>query len=370
MSFRNKVNLRITVGALGGILLLWGCVSARSPFSLFKDNSSSKAESSSKGSAGEEKGTSLGSGEKAGEKVGEKAGEKAQTSPALSESAANQKAVQGWCEELKGAVSSFKWKMDPCAGVAWQVGGKSVHNRALVFADFGDIQAENTTLIFATVHGDEITPLYLALQLVYWMQEHQGQFMKTRVVIAPLVNPDGFFKHPRTRMNAHGVDVNRNFATQDWYKRALASWKVRYRSDPRRFPGNNPRSEPETLFQEYLIRRVHPQKILSIHSPLNFLDYDGPSMLSLSRFSYEYAKTCEQLKKRLKAISSGFFPGSLGNYAGRELGIPTLTLELPSADPKRADEYWRRFSHGIRTMIQFSVPNVASGNLIHQKPGG
>ena len=169
-------------------------------------------------------------------------------------------------------------------------------------------------------------------------------------------------------MNANGVDVNRNFATQDWQKKAHLLWRTRYRSDRRRFPGPKPMSEPETLFQESLIQKVRPQKILSIHSPLNHMDYDGPSSLHLSRFDKGYVREWEKLRVKLRAKSAGFFPGSLGNYADNELGIPTLTLELPSADPSKAARYWKQFTQGIRTMIQFTVPRFAS--KVNQSHGG
>jgi protein MpaA len=123
------------------------------------------------------------------------------------------------------------------------------------------------------------------------------------------------------------------------------------------------------LFQEDLIRKFKPQKILSVHSPLNFLDYDGPSILTLSKFPLDYTRECDRLRRQLKANSGGFFPGSLGNYAGYELGIPTLTLELPSTDPNKAEAYWKRFSQGIRTMIHFSMPNYAAGALEAQIGG-
>ncbi|MFZ9596203.1 MAG: M14 family zinc carboxypeptidase [Bdellovibrionia bacterium] len=269
--------------------------------------------------------------------------------------------VEKWCQEVSAAIKPFRWKVEPCQNMKWKVGAQSVQGRPLVYADFGDPDAANTTLVLSTIHGDEITPLYLALQLGQWLNAHQGQFGKTRVVIAPLVNPDGFFHSPKTRMNARGVDVNRNFETQDWYRTALLAWKKKFRKDPRRFPGHAPRSEPETLFQEALIHEIKPQKILAIHSPLNYLDYDGPSELSLSQFPTEYTQVCEKLKKSVKAVSAGFFPGSLGNFAGRELGIPTLTLELPSADPNKAETYWKNFTGGIWTMIRFEVPSFASG---------
>jgi protein MpaA len=270
--------------------------------------------------------------------------------------------MQNWCAEASRSIASLKWKIDPCTNIQWQIGGKSSQGRALVFADFGDKNSENTTLVLSTVHGDEVTPLYIAIQLAHWLNDHQAELEKTRVIVAPLINPDGFFHFPRTRMNARGVDINRNFRTKDWQKRALAAWKLRFRKDPRRFPGVESRSESETLFQEELIHRIKPQKILSIHSPLNHLDYDGPSPLSLSQFSMEYRQSCEKLKKSLNAKSSGYFPGSLGNYAGRELGIPTITLELPTAKPEKAAEYWKKFTHGISTMIHFAVPSSIAGN--------
>ena len=270
--------------------------------------------------------------------------------------------INRWCSEVRSAVTDLKWNMDPCEGIRWVVGGVSVYGRPLVFVEYGPDKSPNTTLVFATVHGDEITPLYLGLELARYMRDQEKKLgvQKDRVVIVPLVNPDGFFSHPRRRMNANGVDLNRNFLTLDWRNSALLSWKRRFRSDPRRFPGNEANSEPETKFQAQLILRMQPQKILSIHSPLNFLDYDGPSRTSLKRFSEDYAQICDRLKQTLKATSGGVFPGSLGKYAGRELGIPTLTLELPSADPRHADVYWKQFKSGIHHMIRFSIPQTVS----------
>ncbi len=273
------------------------------------------------------------------------------------------KLMTDWCEHMKKAVVGFRWGVSVCHGtniVNWRVGGVSVEGRPLVFAEFGNKDAPNTTLVLTAVHGDEITPLYLGLRLAQWLKDRINDQSSVHVVVAPLVNPDGFLSNPRTRTNARGVDVNRNFATSDWQEAALKTWKNKYRKDPRRFPGNVPRSEPETIFQEDLIRLVRPQKILSVHSPLNFMDYDGPSAVSLSKFPQDYVEECLRLRAKLKATPGVFFPGSLGNYAGRELGIPTMTLELPTADHRKAKAYWDQFSKGIQTMIDFAMPDIAT----------
>ena len=87
------------------------------------------------------------------------------------------------------------------------------------------------------------------------------------IIVAPLINPDGFFSKPQKRTNGRGVDVNRNFPTKDWKQ----GKKDRYYSGP------DANSESETKFQIALINRFKPTHIISIHSPLGCYDYDGPS---------------------------------------------------------------------------------------------
>lgn len=273
---------------------------------------------------------------------------------------ADRSMVDSLCEELSKAFKEFRWKIDPCPKTAWNIGGFSIQGRPLLYTILGDPQAKNTTLIFSMVHGDEITPLFIGLELVEWLKKNSASIPGTRIILAPLVNPDSFLRRPRTRTNARGVDVNRNLPTDDWNAMALKAWKKQFNSNPRRYPGISANSEPETQFQVDLIKKFQPQKVLSIHAPLNMMDYDGPNTLTLARFPKEYINECIKLQKRLKAVHSGFFPGSLGNYAGQMFGIPTLTLELPSADPRRAEKYWVQFRQGIDAMIRFEVPVLAT----------
>lgn len=269
--------------------------------------------------------------------------------------------VEQWCAEMEPALKRFKWEvLSPCKSGRLKADGNSVENRPLVYAEFGNPTAANRTLILSMVHPDEIVPLYMGLKLIKLLENNPKLYENSYVVIAPLVNPDGFYRTPKTRVNARGVDLNRNFLTHDWDQVALAQWKKKFRSDPRRFPGSIASSEPETLFQSRLIEKNNPQKILSIHAPLNFLDYDGPNTLTLSRFPKVYIDECLKLRSQVKAVSGGFFPGSLGNYAGQEKGIPTFTLELPTANPLHSRRYWNKFEAGIRTVIEFKVPDYAS----------
>lgn len=269
--------------------------------------------------------------------------------------------VQKLCAAIDDAALGFGWKRLPkCNPQKFKVGGKSVKGRPLIYAEYGVPAPTNTTLVFSMVHGDEVTPLYVGFKLIDWLEKSAPRFKRSRVIVVPMVNPDGFFDLPRKRVNARGVDVNRNFPTQDWDTSAMDSWKKKMKSDPRRFPGDKPNSEPETEFQMALIEKFKPQKILSIHAPLNFMDYDGPDTVELSKFPSDYVEQCLRLQRKVKAVPGGFYPGSLGNYAGQERGIPTLTLELPSAAAHKADFYWQRFVRGVKTVIQFQVPGLTA----------
>lgn len=273
------------------------------------------------------------------------------------------------CKKLDESIVKYKWSLKTCQDIEWQAEATSVEGRPLIYTEFGDRSSPNVTLILSMVHPDEITPLYLGFKLTHWVREHESALKNSHVVVAPFLNPDGFFKKPPIRMNSKGVDLNRNFATSDWKTKALQTWKTKLGKNPRRFPGWEPRSEPETHFQEELIQRFKPKKILSIHAPLNVTDYDGPNSLALDRFPKEYVQACLALRTRLRAKSTGFFPGSLGNFAGQELGIPTITLELPSADFRKADLFWKKFQPGIQSMIEYRIDEeLAKANTSKKNP--
>jgi len=264
---------------------------------------------------------------------------------------------QEFCEKLKVSADALGWKtLNICKDLKWVSGGVSVGGQPLIYAEFGKRSAQNRTLILSMVHPDEVTPFYLGFMLADYLRTREKNWQDLYVVIAPLVNPDGWFQTTKTRTNQRGVDLNRNFDTKEWRESARSYWEKKEKKSLRRFPGDKPQSEPETLFQRELIELTKPNKILSIHAPLNVTDYDGPNHLTLDRFSKDYVKECLKFKEKTRSQSTGYFPGSLGNLTGHELGIPTITLELPSADARQADKYWRQFKEGIRGMIVYELP--------------
>jgi protein MpaA len=260
---------------------------------------------------------------------------------------------QKFLNALEWKAKNYGWDDLGLRNIPWEYYRKSVHNYPLMFVKFGN-SSKNCVLFFGGIHGDELPSVYLMLQLAHYIQDNPDFFQDQCVVIAPLVNPDGFLSPTPTRTNASHVDLNRNFPTRDWKTSALKQWKARG-ANHRYFPGNQPASEREVLFQMALIKRFHPQKILSVHSPLNCFDYDGPSS-DLDSFEKWMEQVSEESNHPLKKF--GYYPGSLGNYAGHERNIFTITLELPSSDPQQSKTYFKKFQPSILKFINLPVTGV------------
>ena len=269
------------------------------------------------------------------------------------------KIVSAICSKLALKFRNYSWQQPPCEGVQWKAHLKTELQNPLLYASFGE--GENTTLILGGVHPDELTPIHLAFRFARYLQANPQIYMEKgiRVIIAPLVNPDGFLKTRPTRTNSSEIDLNRNFLTLDWYNEALQVWAKDKKGIHRFFPGYFPNSEIETLFQKWLITEYQPAKILSIHAPLGFYDYDGPGDRTTKPLTNgeEKAKllvrTVAEKSRNYRIVDYSFYPGSLGNLAGKQRRVPTLTLELETTDPRFVDHYWNKFLPGFLQSVQF-----------------
>ena len=276
------------------------------------------------------------------------------------------KLISEFCNNLRQKFLKFSWKEDPCGKVSWKVDYKTDKQNPLVYAEFGN-GGKATTLFIGGVHPDEYTPIHLAFKLARHLRKNEKELKleNYRVVVAPLANPDAFFKKRPIRTNLQGIDPNRNFPTDDWYTAAHEAWRKRgYRS--RYFPGAYPETCIETIFQQVLIKNQKPDKIVSIHAPLGFLDYDGPGDQKPDQLSMEERRakqlvhSISQKTENYRIVDYSFFPGSLGNYAGKQNGIPTVTLELKTTNPRHVKTYRKRFEPGLIHSILYPFKTTAS----------
>lgn len=253
--------------------------------------------------------------------------------------------VDAFCDTLATRVNGLS--AQTCRNAGLHIAGRSVDNRPLLQRDFSETRrGARRILLIGAIHGDEPA----ASKLVFdWMRRIDAQTQRgVHWRVAPCVNPDGIMAPKPTRTNAHGVDLNRNFPSADWSSQALRYWATRTRSDPRRYPGIGPASEPETRWLVAQIQEFKPDAIVSVHAPYGVLDYDGP----------------REPPRRLGFLhlqQLGFYPGSLGGYAGHNLRLPVLTLELPEANRPPSDIQSAQLWKDLLSWVDRHLPPSSAG---------
>jgi protein MpaA len=245
-----------------------------------------------------------------------------------------------WCKRVTPRLP--KVSLADCRAAKLHASGvNSVDGLALLLRDFpADTKRKNPVriLLIGGIHGDEHTASSIVFKWMEILQKNRPQEFQWKV--APIVNPDGLLA--RKRVNARGVDLNRNFPTPDWDKEARAYWEKKTKSDPRRFPGNTPISEPESRWVFDTIKNYKPHVIISVHAPFGVLDLDGPAKPP-RRFG------------RLVYNRVGVYPGSLGNYSGMHQDIPVLTIELPHAIKLPVDVEVNRIWQDMQVWIRNNI---------------
>ena len=214
--------------------------------------------------------------------------------------------------------------------------GESVKGRPIELASIG--RGGEAVLIMGAFHGDEWQSAYVAERLAGHLAATGRVPPARRALVVPEVNPDGLAA--RTRCNAEGVDINRNFPTGNWRPAA-----GRYP----RLHGLRPASEPETRVVVDLIERYRPVIIVSIHT------------IRRGRFCVNYAGPAAGLARAMgdrcgypvKSYIGYETPGSFGTYAGIERKIPTITLELPRT--KSNEACWEDVREALVDAIAFET---------------
>lgn len=254
-------------------------------------------------------------------------------------------AMPDWCQRLSSRMRSVTMASCMNSGLV-PTGAKSHKGFPILVRDLApakgkSAQAPLRILLIGGIHGDELTSVAIVFKWLQWAQLPSAQAFHWK--IAPVVNPDGLLAAKSTRVNAHGVDLNRNFPTPNWKTEAPTYWAKVTRSDPRRFPGPAPLSEPESRWVQKEIERFKPQLIVSVHAPFGVLDFDG-SAKPPQRFG------------RLILDRVGVYPGSLGNYSGLHKNIPVITIELPNAGTMPSDAEMQRIWQDMLQWIQRNMP--------------
>lgn len=198
-------------------------------------------------------------------------------------------------------------------------------------------------LAISLIHGDEFPAGSVARA---WMARLETIEPRNTWRVIPLVNPDGL--KAKTRFNANKVDLNRNFPSKDWAANAIPYWEKRTKKDPRRYPGPSAASEIETRCLVKHIENFKPDFVISVHTPLGVLDFDGPRVGNPGF-------------KPLPWVGLGNYAGSLGRYLWVDAKTPVLTIELKgNSGIKRLEDFDRLQDISGTVAIQ-------SGKLLKQE---
>lgn len=212
--------------------------------------------------------------------------------------------------------------------------GSSVRKIPIMTHVFG--QGPDVTLILATIHGDEPAGTPLLRRLAQHLMNNLELLNGRTIILLPVANPDGFAQD--TRLNARGVDLNRNFSADN---------RVNTKAT-----GLSALSEPEARAISLIIEQYALDRIVSLHQRRGgrpgCIDYDGPA----ADLAKTMANYCDLPIKRLGAM-----PGSLGSYAGINLRIPIITFEMQTADSHLSTQtLWKKYGKALLAAITYPDP--------------
>ncbi len=129
--------------------------------------------------------------------------------------------------------------------------GESAQGRPIRVLRVGSARARTRVLVVGAIHGDELAGRAVVRRLRH---AHPGRGVSLWLI--DTINPDG--TAARTRQNARGVDLNRNFGFR---------WRRIGRPFSETHSGRRPLSEPESRAAARFVRRLRPDVSLWYHQP-------------------------------------------------------------------------------------------------------
>jgi murein peptide amidase A len=181
--------------------------------------------------------------------------------------------------------------------------GHSVRGTPLRAVRVGDAAAPRKLLVVGCIHGNECAGEAVTRRLRA-LTPPDG----TAIWVVDDLNPDGHAA--RTRQNADGVDLNRNFGFR-W--RPLGGI---FNSGPRPF------SEPEARAARGLITRLRPAITIWFHQHMNLVDAPGGDI----RIERRYARLVGLPVRRVPP-----YPGTATRWQNHTFpGTTAFVVELPA----------------------------------------
>lgn len=197
-----------------------------------------------------------------------------------------------------------------------------------------DVKADKYLYLIGGTHGDEVEGVFVMKELFDWLKnEHQMKDLP--IVVVPILNVDGY--RVSSRVNAHLVDLNRNYPTSDWKKEFT---QKKYN------PGSKPLSEPENQFLVQLLDKFPPGLVISFHSWKPMLNYNGDSQ--------DVAEFISSYNSYPISPDIGYAtPGSFGTFVPEKYQAGVITYECPPLDDhNNLKGIWEENEKALKSFMQ------------------
>jgi protein MpaA len=171
--------------------------------------------------------------------------------------------------------------------------------------------------ILASLHGDETQSVSLVEDLARSLRGHPEQLRNATVLLVKTPNPDGYFG--RSPYNINGVDLNRNFPSNNW--KELRNNRA----------GAAAASEAETRVIVRVLGDFHPGLVVHLKDSRQSgtINYEGEIQTIAEQIAG--MNSCQVVRGLGEKTS-----GSVESYVMTRLACPSLTLLLVREDSDEA----------------------------------
>ena len=210
-------------------------------------------------------------------------------------------------------------------------------------------------LIVGGIHGNEIGTVKLVYRLISQLSREESAWNHLTIHCIPCLNPDGlavaqdhpgFFSGGKLgRLNARGVDLNRNFPSQNFTSRSVWAHGKNYQESTEVFCGETAASEPEIQALLSHISAFRPEVYVAFHSAGR--DVMGSSDALGQKLAAAFSKaTNYRLQSHEKGRGLGQ-TGTAGDWC-QENGITYVEVEASS----RWGSDWKKQKAGIQQILK------------------
>ena len=212
--------------------------------------------------------------------------------------------------------------------------GHSVAGRSMVARRQGLSDAPKVIVLIGQMHGDEPRGPDVVREV------RRLAFPPTvQVWTISTMNPDGSAAH--TRVNAHRVDLNRNFPFM---------WKANA-SSATYFPGSRAASEPETQTIMSFLNELRPDLVVSLHQAFRAIDL-GPAK-ARPWIEILSARTHLPIKD---VPCNGICRGTMTGWYNATFVGAAMTVELPRNVSAKQAQIYARAVRSVAVALGTQVP--------------